>query len=410
MKKKLLLLSLVFHSFIATAFEGKAEVNGINYYIITKGAVAEVISKSSGYNGDIVIPSTIEYDGVTCSVTSIGNSAFYYETGLTSIVIPNSVIKIGIGAFLNCSKLKSVNIPETVASIGDQAFFKCVGLETVKTDNIESWCKMEIGNDANPLPYAQHFIVGNEEVENLVLPSTVTSICSRAFHGYKGLKTISISENTTSIGDYAFFQCTGLTTAILPNSITSIGVDAFYGCSALTDLSLSSGLTTISHSCFEGCVSLTTLDIPSSITSIEIYAFSGCKNLKTINFGSGLKTLGLKAFAGCSELTDVYCWSDNPPRVEGYYNPYTMPFYGSHVEYATLHVPEASISDYQSNSVWKNFGHIVSLTEGTGVSTIELNRKDTETYYSLDGRPANSQSRGLIIIRTNNGTTRKVIK
>lgn len=137
-------LALAMNYMAANAFEGKAEVNGINYYIITKGAVAEVISKTSGYEGDIVIPSTIEYDGVTCTVNSIGNNAFLYESKLNSVTIPNTVTKIGTGAFTHCVKLKTVNIPNSVTTIGAQAFLRCDGLETVKTDDIWGMMRFKI--------------------------------------------------------------------------------------------------------------------------------------------------------------------------------------------------------------------------------------------------------------------------
>ena len=64
---------------------------------------------------------TIEFNG---DVTSIGNSAFYYCSGLTSIVIPNSVTSIGETAFYNCSGLTSIEIPNSVTSIGTLALNK----------------------------------------------------------------------------------------------------------------------------------------------------------------------------------------------------------------------------------------------------------------------------------------------
>lgn len=54
--------------------------------------------------------SVVPSDG---SVTSIGNSAFYKCTGLTSITIPDSVTNIGNGAFRNCSGLTNINFEGT---------------------------------------------------------------------------------------------------------------------------------------------------------------------------------------------------------------------------------------------------------------------------------------------------------
>lgn len=108
------------------------EINGINYDLIPKEEVATVIKKSTGeYSGDIVIPESVEYEGRTCSVTSIGVYAFYNCSGLTSVTIGNSVTSIEYGAFYGCSGLTSVTIPNSVTSLGDQAFEGCYGLTSV---------------------------------------------------------------------------------------------------------------------------------------------------------------------------------------------------------------------------------------------------------------------------------------
>lgn len=68
------------------------------------------------------------------SVTSIGECAFYYCSGLTSVTIPNSVTSIGNSAFIYCSGLTSVTIPNSVTSIGYFAFYGS-GLTSVAIPN-----------------------------------------------------------------------------------------------------------------------------------------------------------------------------------------------------------------------------------------------------------------------------------
>ena len=66
------------------------------------------------------------------SVTSIGNSAFSYCTGLASVTIPNSVTSIGGWAFDFCGKLTSIEIPDSVTSLGNGTFRTCYSLSSIK--------------------------------------------------------------------------------------------------------------------------------------------------------------------------------------------------------------------------------------------------------------------------------------
>ena len=65
------------------------------------------------------------------NVMNIGEHAFQYCSGLTSITVPNSVISIGDWAFNTCDNLTSITIGNSVSSIGEFAFSDCPKLSSV---------------------------------------------------------------------------------------------------------------------------------------------------------------------------------------------------------------------------------------------------------------------------------------
>ena len=179
------------------------------------------------------------------SVTSIGSSAFWHCSGLTSLTIPNSVTSIGSSAFRYCSGLTSVTIGNSVTSIGSYAFEYCSGLTSVHISDIAAWCNIDFGsNYSNPLEFAHHLYLNGEEVKDLVIPNSVTSIGGYAFEGCSGLISVTIPNSVTSIGEWAFFGCSGLTSVTIPNSVTSIGSSAFYDCN-LKNLIIGTGVLSI---------------------------------------------------------------------------------------------------------------------------------------------------------------------
>ena len=83
-------------------------------------------------SGDFTIPSVVPSGENSYKTYSIGDSAFYNCSGLTSITIPEGVTSIGDYAFNSCSSLTSITILEGVTSIGYGAFRFCSSLISVR--------------------------------------------------------------------------------------------------------------------------------------------------------------------------------------------------------------------------------------------------------------------------------------
>ena len=280
------------------------EVEGVFYKKISDNAVAVTYkgyshdSYSNEYAGDVVIPSSVNYNGTTYSVTSIGDDAFNRCSSLTSIKIPNSVTSIGQGAFVYCSSLTSVEIGNSVTSIGDYAFYYCSSLTSVI-----------IGNSVTSI--GVYAFVYCSSLTSIQIPNSVTSIGDYAFSNCSSLTSIQIPNSVTSIGEGAFYYCKSLTSVEIGNSVTSIGDYAFSNCSSLTSVIIGNSVTSIGYGAFVYCSSLTSIQIPNSVTSIGEWALGYCSSLTSIEIGNSVTSIGNNAFAYCESLTNIVVDYDN---------------------------------------------------------------------------------------------------
>lgn len=159
--------------------EGKVAIDNVFYILNERRHTATVTYKNFHYNsysGDVVIPSTIDYEGNTYVVNYIGEDAFRNCTELTSVKIgknveiissysmravpcnvtfeegsklktiesyafakstmtemkiPDGCKTIDEGAFSSCKKLALLDIPASVTTISKLAFESCTGLKNV---------------------------------------------------------------------------------------------------------------------------------------------------------------------------------------------------------------------------------------------------------------------------------------
>ena len=168
-------------------------IDDIQYTIDKNDSTAVSVTGTTGYGDinnkkDLVLPETVEYNGVTYTVTSIGNGAFASKNGLNSIVIPNTVVLIAESAFASNWGLTSIEIPASVVEIGTRAF---------------EWA-------------------GNIAEVKFAANSQLKILGTSAFSHAKGLKSIELPEGLTTIKNCAFADCNVLESVTIPASVTTI--------------------------------------------------------------------------------------------------------------------------------------------------------------------------------------------
>ena len=287
-------IAVLLYSISASAYDFK--VDGIYYNKTSDTTVAVTNGESpydnpGDYSGDIFIHEFVEYEGITYSVTSIGDYAFYYCHDLTSVNIPNGVTSIGEHVFYGCSDLTSVTIPNSVTSIGDWSFYNCEKLTSANIPNSVT----SIGESAffrcTSLP-----VIDNIRYAGTYLVEATD----------KTLSTYTIKAGTRFIGQSAFSECSALNSVIIPNSVISIKKNAFYRCSALASVTIGNNVTSIGDNSFESCTRLKSITIPNNVTRIGESAFYLCNEMTYVIIGNSMTTIGDYAFYDCINLKKVF--------------------------------------------------------------------------------------------------------
>ena len=315
-----------------------ADNNGVESFYYVTGISADAF-KNCPKLTQIKLPDKCEV---------IGDNAFNGCRELSIINIPSSVISIGNSAFEGCSGLTNIAIGKAVTNIGSSAFNGCTALSRTDISDLGAWCSIIFGNSlSNPLYFARHLYLNDDEVVDLKIPDTVSSISDYAFCHFKGLvnltipnsvkaigpnsfyscpiqslnidcqnienwfsgltslESLTLGENVSSIGESAFENCSGLKSVEIPNSVSSIGSYAFQRCSGLTNLTISNSITSIGEGTFEGCSGLTNVVIPNSVTSIGESGFRNCSGLTSVEIPNSVTSIGESGFRNCSGLASV---------------------------------------------------------------------------------------------------------
>ena len=379
-------------SILPLAASAEAVKVGDLWYNLDESAMTAEVTSSGGdsYTGEIPIPSSFEYGGVTYTVVSIGNDAFS-SSSITKVELPSSLTSIGQNAFISCIELTSLVIPDGVKSISDAAFYNCTNLSSVTFGNgissiginafgychsltkvvvsdLGAWCAVKFGNfDSNPLYHANHLYSDeNTEVTNLVIPSGVTSISRYAFVKCQEITSVLIPSSITSI-DEAFDECYNLEKVIVP--------DISAWCSISFPNQSANPLFHAHHLYSDENTEVTNLVIPSDVSAINKHAFAYCRELVSVTIPNSVTSIGEDAFWECYNLekvivTDISAWC-SISFSSNYSNPicYAHRIYDvENNEITTLDIPSGITS--VNNYAFSHCTRLVSVTFPNSVKTI----------------------------------------
>ena len=304
------------------------EVSSLQYEITSSNTVQVVHSEDYKNLTGIVIPETIEIDGKTYTVTSIGGSAFSGCASLKTIAIPNTVTTISGSAFQNCRSLNSITLPQHLTEIGQLAFGNCVNLSSIiipisvtkigisaffGCSGVTIYCEA----DSKPGGWSNNWNSGNTVVWGYgsgsktwtvtlsannaaygsvsgggsVTDGTTITITATPADGYyfvkwsngltSGKTTITVTSDTTLVAEFAEFGVSSLQYKVTGDNTVEVVRADYY--KDLTYVVIPETVeidgktykvTRIGNSAFESCSRLTFVSIPNSVSSIGEYAFS----------------------------------------------------------------------------------------------------------------------------------------
>ena len=199
-------------------FSSGFEVGGLFYKTAEGYSIdfVEVTGNPGGgkYSGDVVVPGTVEYDGITYTVKGVGNRAFEGCDDLRKVTISEGIYKIGAYAFYYCGNLERVILPSTLVYIDDSnpVFTGCSKLEIITTAPREGQEDYYYLHDGALYKHEGRIV---REILSWI-PEKKTG-------------TVVIKEGTTKIGEYSIRR-TNVDKIVIPESVKSINGHTFVSC------------------------------------------------------------------------------------------------------------------------------------------------------------------------------------
>lgn len=321
----------------------------------------------------------LDLSDATLSATSdtvyYSDPLYYYQLK-DRTMLPNYM-------FANCPSLRHLQLPQNITSAG---FFALASNDSLLT--------VDLPNDYTS--YGNYMLMydKNLDIKSVKFGATTRNVGRMAFQGVKGIESVVVPDNVTSMGIYAFSECDSLKSIVFGTGLGCIPGDVCWKDAKLTDITIPEGVDSVWGGAFEYCTSLKTVTIPSTI----------------IYLGSG-------AFAHDTALDSVTCLATTPPRLDLIL--WDDSTFADINPAAVLYVPAGTKSTYEASEWHKFFKTIKEIGVADGISAITRSNGEADdrntSVFTTDGRCIGtlgslpSDYRGIAIVRSADGTARKVL-
>lgn len=336
-------------------------IDNMGYYLDQEHKVAACTGLQAE-NADVtnlVIPSTVRYNGVTYAVVALYDNRYNQNKvrtltlprtlrhindrglsdyrAITDLEIPANVERMGDNVVYNCPQLRRIKVnaevPPTLGSLDNNSYYDDYDGRTYRYLRIviprESFHAYRLVNawntDHNVLIGGDEGITVNtgkiaagdlghvvveeagylQEVNKLIIEGELNSDDWSKIKQMTNLTELDLSKALIDeIPNEAFNGRWAIDKVVLPPTLKKIGSFAFQG-TALTSVNIPDNVETIKECAFSQVKQLQEVHLPDSLTSLGNYAFAECRSLRTVKIPTKLKTIPDYTFQNCRSLQSV---------------------------------------------------------------------------------------------------------
>lgn len=272
-----------------------------------------VVLANNNVKGDLHIPEVVSYRLRKFPVTRIEDRAFFHNSEITRLTLPENLEHLGAWAFSSCPALSdTLVLPKNLKEIGNDAFcgtnISCLIIKSEKLEPIDSTLE-------------NNFFFNCANLQTIVCDQSVKNLTFSLLRASHDIKEVVFPESLNEIPE-AFFAHAKISGKILfPKDLKTVGWSAFF------DAKIDSVI------------------LPKSVKEIRSYAFN-YSTVRKIDIGSEIEVLGEKSLADLLDLDTLIIRATTPPLAGQNF------FLNSGSEKFVFLVPKESLDAYKAHKAF----------------------------------------------------------